>query len=979
MLFSSHEMILLRELLLLLNFWLLVNGSNSFDLGDGHSGETNAIGEACRSKDIRFSVQAFNQLKNCGVIEGHLTIAIMDGSVNGTIMDGLEFPLLTEVTEFVIFYRVLGLTSLGKLFPNLRVIRGNSLIADYSLIVFEMPNLKEIGLKSLIEISRGSVRIERNPLLCFADTIEWSLITSNAGNNFISNNKQIDTCPTCPGVGKSINGSDVHSFMCPELNGKNLCWNRSNCQQLCPSICGNSTCNAKGECCDESCLGCDGTGKCLTCRHLNNGSSKGPQCVKSCPPNRFSHENRRCITESECHAIRNPIVLNNVLLEYPFLPHDGECSMECPRYYNPTGPSGNRKCKRNDIMWMTTCPRSVEIDSISSAQRYRGCQYVPRGLVINIRNRKDYTIVHELEKSLADIEVIEGNLVIKNSYQLQSLEFFKKLRLLKNGGREKYAIKVIGNQNLQSLFAQNVTINQGRMFFHFNPKLCLSVIEKFKSDVVDLADESSLNDDEVAPDTNGDKSVCKIEELNVKIESIDHDKVVMQLAPLAYEQDQRLGYLISYMPAPYRNVTMFEGSETDKCMGSGWEIADVPDDDRNSTTFTIILTQLIPDTQYAYYIQTYVVANDKPVAFTNIEYFRTLVALEVTTNAPVSVHDSEGKCVGICKKTCPAGHIYGVLTAQRYRGCTHINGQLVIDIRKPVPNTVRELENSLGSVEIIEGNLIIKRSYPLLSLGFFKNLRLVRNSPIGKEKYGIKLIGNQNLEALFSHNVTIEHGGMFSHFNPKLCLSVIETFKSDVVDLRNESRLTDDEVAPDTNGDKTACNMKELHVEIRKIGYDSVAMQIVPILFEDFRILIGYLMYYMPAEHQNVTMFDGGDACGGDGWQMQEIIDDYHNSTPVQFIVTQLKPDTQYAYFIRTNTVGIEPDGSESDGGSTSVKYFRTAGTASYRLGSPEVSDQRDPPKRSSLSIEDVEETIAFENEIQNIIYMARRIVKRHL
>lgn len=95
----------------------------------------------CSSKDIRNSVKNFNELKGCRVIEGFLMITLID-KYNETDYDGLEFPLLTEVTEFLLVYRVNGLKSLGKLFPNLRIIRGNVLIHDFSFIVFEMMHLQ---------------------------------------------------------------------------------------------------------------------------------------------------------------------------------------------------------------------------------------------------------------------------------------------------------------------------------------------------------------------------------------------------------------------------------------------------------------------------------------------------------------------------------------------------------------------------------------------------------------------------------------------------------------------------------------------------------------------------------------------------------------------------------------------------------------------------------------------------------------------
>lgn len=61
---------------------------------------------------------------------------------NESDYENLEYPNLTEVTEFVLFYRVNGLKSLGKLFPNLRIIRGNTLIHDFSFIIFEMLHLQ---------------------------------------------------------------------------------------------------------------------------------------------------------------------------------------------------------------------------------------------------------------------------------------------------------------------------------------------------------------------------------------------------------------------------------------------------------------------------------------------------------------------------------------------------------------------------------------------------------------------------------------------------------------------------------------------------------------------------------------------------------------------------------------------------------------------------------------------------------------------
>ena len=54
-----------------------------------------------------------------------------------------------------------------------------------------MPDLKELGLVSLTSIRRGSVRIEKNPNLCYADNTNWDIVTeaANGGNSIMVKNQ----------------------------------------------------------------------------------------------------------------------------------------------------------------------------------------------------------------------------------------------------------------------------------------------------------------------------------------------------------------------------------------------------------------------------------------------------------------------------------------------------------------------------------------------------------------------------------------------------------------------------------------------------------------------------------------------------------------------------------------------------------------------------------------------------------------------
>lgn len=167
-------------------------------------------------------------LENCTVIEGHLKILLM---FHTTAEDfrGVSFPKLTVVTDYLLLFRVYGLESLSGLFPNLTVIRGNNLFFNYALVVFEMLQLKEIGLHSLMNVTRGAVRLEKNPDLCYLSTLDWSQILDSVEDNYIVANKNEGECgDVCPGMAKGKN-------TCPQttINGEfgARCWTQQHCQR----------------------------------------------------------------------------------------------------------------------------------------------------------------------------------------------------------------------------------------------------------------------------------------------------------------------------------------------------------------------------------------------------------------------------------------------------------------------------------------------------------------------------------------------------------------------------------------------------------------------------------------------------------------------------------------------------------------------------------------------------------------------------
>lgn len=97
----------------------------------------------CQSIDIRNNVNSFSILKECHVIEGFLQIVLIENNTESDF-DNVSFPELREITGYFLLYRVDGLKSLSKLFPNLEVIRGDILLTDYAFMIYEMKNLQEV-------------------------------------------------------------------------------------------------------------------------------------------------------------------------------------------------------------------------------------------------------------------------------------------------------------------------------------------------------------------------------------------------------------------------------------------------------------------------------------------------------------------------------------------------------------------------------------------------------------------------------------------------------------------------------------------------------------------------------------------------------------------------------------------------------------------------------------------------------------------
>lgn len=251
--------------------------------------------------------------------------------------------------------------------------------------------------------------------------------------------------------------------------------------------------------------------------------------------------------------------------------------------------------------------------------------------------------MNELADAFGMIEEITEYLKITHSFPITSLSFFKKLKVIKGENLDinNASFVVLDNPNLSSLFppSQKITIENGRLFFHYNPKLCLSKIEQLGR----MVNITNFTDLEVQPESNGDKVACNIVNINITVVVRGTDHVLLSwdsYKPL--EGQQLLNYLLNYIETENENITY----EANACGNNTWQTVDVGIPSLNSTVSKNI-TNLKPYTMYAAYVKTFTARNKNsfmsPVGQSEIIFFRTKSAIpSVPTNVTsIAISDSE--------------------------------------------------------------------------------------------------------------------------------------------------------------------------------------------------------------------------------------------------------------------------------------------------------------------------------------------------
>ncbi|KAL7977088.1 hypothetical protein Chor_009037, partial [Crotalus horridus] len=414
----------------------------------------------------------------CQVVQGNLEITYLPADVDTSFLKDIR-----EVQGYVLIAK----NHMHHLHLNsLLIIRGTQLYEEkYALAVLDNADssgdvgLQELGMLKLTEILKGSVIIERNPQLCFQETIHWEAIFHKYNwqkYTEISSHRRRN-CPDC-------------SQICPH---NNHCWGeaKGSCQILTSTICASSCPRCKGghptDCCHEQCAaGCTGPkhSDCLACLHFNHSGI----CELHCPPlmnynpdtfEIMHNPNGRYTFGASCvpHCPYNYLAAEV-----------GSCTLVCPQNSQEVSIGAMQKCEKCDSSCPEVCYglgmdflKGVRAVNASNIHHFTGCTKIFGSLAflketfagdpatntpplqpeqlevfVHLKDLTGFLYIESWPETLLDLSPFQNLQVIRG-------------RALYNGA---YSL-MLQNLNISSLGLRSLQeISSGMVLIHHNPNLC---------------------------------------------------------------------------------------------------------------------------------------------------------------------------------------------------------------------------------------------------------------------------------------------------------------------------------------------------------------------------------------------------------------------------------------------------------------------------------------------------------------------------
>lgn len=278
--------------------------------------------------------------------------------------------------------------------------------------------------------------------------------------------------------------------------------------------------------------------------------------------------------------------------------------------------------------------------------------------------------------------------------------------------------------------------------------------------------------------------------------------------------------------------------------------------------------------------------------------------------------------------------------AQELKGCTIIKGNLLIKVNSDVQNLEQEMEYHLGDIEEIEGYLKVYKSSSITSLNFLKNLKIIHGKRLENE-YALILFDNQNLKKLIDFstrdNLQIANGSMSVHYNSKLCMTEIDSFKKHT-NIANHPQNN----IPFSNAASGHCDFELITSDSQILSAYNVTIYWKPYVInataeeeEEVRsgnnatketvTVDGYNLYYMETTRTNLNWYNGRDTCSKYSWRIKTLeMDNKDLQFDIKrqmhfYVLNDLQQTTHYAFYVRSFQSTLN-----SVSGQSIVKYFKT-------------------------------------------------------
>ncbi|KAJ8781525.1 hypothetical protein J1605_011024 [Eschrichtius robustus] len=320
--------------------------------------------------------------QGCQVVQGNLELTHLPSNASLSFLQEIQ-----EVQGYVLIAQ----NQVSQVpLQRLRIVRGTQLFKDnYALAVLDNGDLlesatpaaraapgglQELQLRSLTEILKGGVLIQRNPRLCHQDTILWKDIfhKNNQLALMLIDTNRSRACPPCSPACKAPH-----------------CWGESSkdCQSLTGTVCASGCARCKGpqptDCCHEQCAaGCTGPkhSDCLACLHFNHSGI----CELHCPALvTYNTDTFESMPNPEGRYTFGASCVT--ACPYNYLSTDvGSCTLVCPlNNQEVTAEDGTQRCEKCSKPCARVCyglgmEHLREVRAVTSAniQEFAGCKKI---------------------------------------------------------------------------------------------------------------------------------------------------------------------------------------------------------------------------------------------------------------------------------------------------------------------------------------------------------------------------------------------------------------------------------------------------------------------------------------------------------------------------------------------------------------------------------------------------------------------------